>query len=70
MTKDKIIHSAAQAMGRLGGFAKAGVAYQASALGTAAQVLGRLGGSVTSEAKAKSARENGKRGGRPSKASK
>ncbi|MDD5598674.1 MAG: hypothetical protein PHV82_12075 [Victivallaceae bacterium] len=29
--------------------------------------LGRLAGSVTSEAKAKSSRENGKKGGRPKK---
>ena len=57
-------------MGRLGGFAKAGVAYEPAALGTAAQELGRLGGSVTSEAKARSARENGKRGRRLRKAAK
>lgn len=31
--------------------------------------LGRLGGSVKSEAKAKAARENGKKGGRPKKKS-
>ena len=30
-----------------------------------AQELGRLGGKKTSEAKAKAARENGKKGGRP-----
>ncbi|UOF82066.1 hypothetical protein [Caudoviricetes sp.] len=34
----------------------------------AAQVLGKKGGSVTSEAKAKSSRENGKKGGKPAKA--
>lgn len=32
-----------------------------------AQELGRLGGSVKSDAKAKSSRENGKKGGRPKK---
>ena len=31
----------------------------------AAVALGRKGGSVTSEAKARAARENGKKGGRP-----
>ena len=33
----------------------------------AAQELGRLGGIVKSDKKAKSSRENGKRGGRPKK---
>lgn len=32
----------------------------------AARLMGQKGGSVKSEAKAKAARENGKRGGRPS----
>lgn len=34
----------------------------------AASILGHLGGSSTSEAKKKSSRENGKKGGRPKKA--
>jgi hypothetical protein len=33
-----------------------------------AAALGKLGGSVKSKAKAKAARENGKKGGRPRKA--
>ena len=66
----KEIRAAAQALGRIGGLAKAGVACEPTELGTAAQELGRLGGSVTSEAKARTARENGKRGGRPRKVAK
>lgn len=37
----------------------------ANQIASAAALLGKLGGSVTSEAKAASSRENGKRGGRP-----
>ena len=44
---------------------KAALAGIASAPSQAAAALGRLGGKAKSPAKAKSARENGRRGGRP-----
>ena len=45
------------------------MASPANNLNKHAKALGRLGGKKTSEAKAAAARENGKKGGRPSKKS-
>lgn len=62
----RAIHRAAQALGQHGGLARHGLDYDTTSSATEnAQALGRLGGLVTSEAKARTARENGKRGGRP-----
>jgi len=46
------------------------VAAELAAVSQAASAMGRLGGSAKSEAKTTTARENGRKGGRPKKATK